>query len=85
MLKYGTTNVSPHHMNSVLVISWDNFKVSAGNIIKDSFGKTKLPPFRPPNLTTNTQICDASTQLPSGFKFEEINNILRQTVAPIEL
>ena len=70
MLKYGTKTFSPHHMNSVLVESWDAFKMSAGNIIRDSFAKTKLPPLRPNNLTTNTQACAASIQVSSGSKAE---------------
>ena len=40
MLKYGTTKFSPYHMIYVLVKSWDNFNMSAGNIIRDSFSKT---------------------------------------------
>ena len=44
MLKYGTIKFSPHHMNSILVEAWDSFKISSGNIIRDSFAKTKLPP-----------------------------------------
>ena len=60
--KYGTTKFSPHHMNSVLVEAWDAFKMSASNIIRDSFAKTKILPLRPPNLTTNTQAYSASSQ-----------------------
>ena len=44
MLKCGTKRFSPHHMNSILVEAWDSFKISSGNIIRDSFAKTKLPP-----------------------------------------
>ena len=47
----------PHHMNSILVEAWDTFKVSAGNIIRDRFAKTNLPPLSPTNLTTNIQAC----------------------------
>ena len=55
ILKYGTTKFSPHHMNAVLVEAWDAFNISSGNIIRDNFAKTKLPPLIPPNLTTTTQ------------------------------
>ena len=44
MLKYGTEKFLPHHMNYVLVEAWNAFKVSDGNIIRDIFVKTKLPP-----------------------------------------
>ena len=44
-----------------------------------------LPPLIPPNLTTNTQACDALIQVSSESKSEEINNISGHTVAIIEL
>ena len=72
-------------MNSVLVEAWDDFKVSAGNIIRDISTKTMLPPLIPPYLITNTQACAASIQVYSGAKAEEIKNISRHTVAPIKL
>ena len=75
----------PHHRNYVLVESWDAFKASSSNIIRYSCVKTMIPPFSPPNLTTNTQACDAFIQVSSGANYEEINNISRHTVAPIEL
>ena len=37
MLKYGTRRFQPHHMNSALADTWEFFKVSYGNIIRDSF------------------------------------------------
>ena len=40
----GTAKFSPHHMKSVLVEAWDVFKVSAGNIIRENFAKSMLPP-----------------------------------------
>ena len=44
MMKYGTTKILTHHMNSILVESWGAFKVSAVNIIRDSFVKKNYPP-----------------------------------------
>ena len=86
MLKYGTKKFLTHHINSVLVEAWDTFKVSDGNIIRDSFSKTMPPPpLRPSNLTTKTKACDASIQVSYGPKDEDIDNISLQTVAPIEL
>ena len=85
VLKYETTKFSPHHMNSLLVEAWYDFKVSSVNTIRDSFAKTNIPPLIPPNLSTNTQSCDSSIQVSSGAKAEEINNISHQTVVPIEL
>ena len=50
ILKYGTTRFQTHYMNSVLVETWEAFKVSAGNIISDSFAKNYPPPLIPPNM-----------------------------------
>ena len=37
MLKYGTTKFEPHHMNYSFVETWEDFMVSAGNIIREIF------------------------------------------------
>ena len=70
ILKYGATNFSPHRMNSVLVEEWNAFNMSVGNIIRESFSKTKIPPLSPPNLTTNTQACTSSIQVSYVAKAE---------------
>ena len=70
-------------MNSILVESWDSFKVSAGKVIMGSFAKTNILPLRPPELTTNTQAFSTSVQVSSGDKSEEINEISLRTVAYI--
>ena len=62
MLKYGTTRFQPHHMNYVLVETWEAFTVSASNVIRDSFTKTLLNPLTPLNMITNTQAYVASIQ-----------------------
>ena len=81
MLKYGTTRFQPHHMNSVLVETWEAFTVSAGNIIRDSFAKTHLLPLSPPNMITNTQACVASLQSSS----KGIKQISEDSLAHIQL
>ena len=81
ILKYGTTRFQPHHMNSVLVETWEAFKVSYGNIIVDSFAKTHLLPLSPPNMIKNTQAMVASVQTSS----KGIRWIAEDTVAPIQL
>ena len=80
MLKYGNTRFKPHHRNSVLVETWETFKVSSGNIIRDGFAKTRLLPLIPPNITTNTQACVASVQTSSKV----INQIAEDTLAHIK-
>ena len=77
-------NKLPHHTNSLLVESWDTFKVSSGKIIKENFVKKRYP-LRPPELKTNNQACAASIQASSVAKSEEINEISRCTFAPIEV
>ena len=77
VLKYGTEIVSPHYMSFVLVEAWYDFNISAGNIIRDSFAKTRIPPLTPPESTTNTQACSTFIQVYYGSKAEEINNISR--------
>ena len=42
-------------------------------------------PLRPTDFTTNTQMCASFIQVYSGDNAEEINNISRHTVTPIEL
>ena len=58
--------------------------MSAGNIISNSFVKTKLSPLRP-HSTTSTGVCAASLQVSSGDKNDEINKISCCTFAPIEV
>ena len=84
MLKYGTTKQLPH-VNSILMESWDAFKVSSGNIIRERFLKTKIPPLIPPDLNTNTQACAASAQVPFVYNSKEINDISCIKVAHIEV
>ena len=50
ILNYVTTKYLTCHMNSVFVESWDDFKVSSSNIIRDSFLKKNLLPLSPPRL-----------------------------------
>ena len=70
MLKYRTANFSPHHMNTILVESWDAFRVSSGKVKRYNFVKTKLFPLSPPESNINIQACAASAQVPSGAKYE---------------
>ena len=71
MLKYGTKTFSLHHMNYVFVEAWDAFKMSAGNIIRDSFVKANLPHLIPTSRTTDTQACDTYIQVYYEAKAEK--------------
>ena len=81
MLNYGTMRFQTHHMNSVVVETWEAFIVSAGNIISDSFSKTRLLLLSTPNMITNTQACVASIQTSPKC----INHISEDTIEPIKL
>ena len=70
LLKYGTTQILPHHMNSILMESWDAFKVSSSNIARDIYVKTDLPHLSITDSTIKTQACSSSIQLPSWPKAE---------------
>ena len=78
-------NKLPHHMNYILVVAWDAFKVSDIKIIEYRFVKTKPPTLRPTKLTTNTQVCAVSVQVSYESKAEKINEISCRTVAHIEV
>ena len=58
MLKYVTTRFQHHHMNSVLVETWEAFMVSSSNIIRYSFTKTNLlPPYPTQHDNKYTGMC----------------------------
>ena len=63
ILKYGTTKMLPHHMNSILVEAWDALKVSARNIIREIFLKKDLLPLSPTGLTMNNHTYSVSFQV----------------------
>ena len=81
MLDYGAPRFQPHHMNSIQVETWEAFTVSAGNIVRDRFSKTHIPPLSPTITKSNTQACVASIQTYS----KGINHIADYTLAPIKL
>ena len=85
IMKYGMKMFLPQHMNSILVESWDTFKVSYREVIREIFVKNKLLPLISTGLTTNTQAFNTSVQVSSGSKDEETNEIPRHKVSPIEV
>ena len=80
MLKYGTKRFQPHQMNSVLVETREEFTVPDGNILRDSFAKTRLLPLNPPKIITNIQACVDSIQISS----KGINKNSEDTISPIK-
>ena len=86
MMKYGMKKFQPHHMELILVEAWDAFKVSVGNIVRDSFiKKKKLFPLSTLNFSTSLGACVASAQVSSGSKAEDIDVMAHHTVGPIKV
>ena len=85
ILKYGTTQFFPHHVNSIFMEVRGAFKVSSGNIIRESFMKTNIILLVTPIFSANSQACVASIQVPCGTKVEDPNAISQNIVVPIKL
>ena len=79
MLKYRMEKFSPHHINSILVEAWDDFNISSGNIIMDSFKKyIYIPP--PHTYQLNNQHPGICYLHPSIFWRQGWSN--KQYIAP---
>ena len=44
MRHHGTLKFTPSHMNSILVATWEAFKISSVTITQNDFKKTRIPP-----------------------------------------
>ena len=58
----GTLKLTPHHMNFILVETWEALKLLSATITKTDFKKTHLPPLYPLYIGTNHQPCLAGIQ-----------------------
>ena len=72
-------------MNTILVELWGSFKVSARNIKRDRFEKTKLLPLSSTNFFINIQACVSSAQVSSLSKYKYINAISHRNAVPIKV
>ena len=52
MRHHGTLKFTPDHMNSVLIDTWKNFKISSATITQNSFKKTHITPRSPSYIGT---------------------------------
>ena len=79
--KFLSTAYSPAHMNTVLVLAWQDFVTEAAGIIKRSFDKTKLCPVQPPSADTKFlgNACLSSMQCGTGKKSKELEIMLNHT------
>ena len=85
--KFLSTPYSPAHMNSVLVKTWDDFKVDSAGIIRRSFDKTKLCPLQTPSADTKYlgNACISSLQCGTGKKSKELESMVSDVYAPAKL
>ena len=72
-------------MNYVLVDTWEAFKLSYATITYSNFKKTNLFPLYPLYIDTNHQACLAGTQQSNKEKSDEIGQIAKAGIAPIEM
>ena len=57
-----TLKFTPAHMNSTLVSTWEDFKLSSAKITQNNFKKKNILPLIPPYIDTNHQACLAGNQ-----------------------
>ena len=63
MSHHGTLKFTPTHMNSILVETWEAFKLSSATITQKYFNKTHLLPRYLSYISTNDQDCLAGTHV----------------------
>ena len=84
MRYHGTLKFKRYHMNSVLVETWEDLKLSSATITHKAFKKTHLLPLYPPDIETNHQYCLAGTKQSNREKADEIWSIAKAIIAPID-
>ena len=85
MRHHGTLKFTPAHMNSILVETWEAFKLSSAKITQKAFKENPPPPLSPLYTGTNHQACLASTQQSNREKVDDIRRIAKASVTPIEM
>ena len=63
MRHHGTLKFIPPHMNSILVETWEAFKISSEIITHNDFKKTHLLLLYPLDIGKNHQACFSDTQM----------------------
>ena len=77
MRKYGTLKFTPTHKNSVLVETWESFKISSTTTTNKYFKNKHLLPLSLSDIDTNHQACLVGTQQPKIDKLDEIGRIAK--------
>ena len=84
-IHHGTLKFSLPHMNSVLVETWEAFKIPSATITQKAFKKTHLPPLYPADIGTNQQDHLAGIQLSNRDKDDDIGCIEKASIANIQM
>ena len=50
---FGSIQFNVPFMNSVMSMAWEEFTIQSGDVIRDSFWKTRLCPLAPPTSDNN--------------------------------
>ena len=84
--QFVSTPFSPAHMNKVISATYARLSITSGQVIKDSFSKTRLVPLRPPTTDEFAGFAAvASLQCGTGKKSKELATTLSETMAPVKI
>ena len=84
MRHHGTLKFTPVYMNSVLVATWEAFKLTSATITLNAFKKIHTPPSTHHTLTPTTMLVSLVLKL-NREEGDEIGQILKASIAPIEM
>ena len=82
---HGTLKFIPAHINSVLVETWEAFKLPSATTTQKAFKNTHLLLIYPPDIGTIHQSCLAGTQQSNREKAGEIGRIENTSIASIDM
>ena len=80
-----TLNFIPLHINYVLVETWEYFWISSAAIAQKYFKNTHTHTLSWLDIVANRQSCLAGTQIPNRDKADEIGDIAKASIAPIDM
>ena len=72
-------------MNSILVETWEGFKLSSTIITQNAFNKTHLVPISPTDIDTNHQDFLSGTKQQNRQKADEIGRTEKAIIAPKDM
>ena len=81
MRNHVTLKFMPSNINSVLVKTWESFKLSFAKITQEDFNNIHIWPLFSTHKGVNHQACLAATQMYNDQKLNDIKSILNSSVA----